>query len=299
MKKTLLLALFISAASFAQECCNVVDTSDVTVISSNGECVSTTDVIATACADQDGDGFIDSDDKCPTIAGTIDGCPDGDNDGVIDSKDKCPSIAGTLNGCPDSDKDGVIDSEDKCPSIAGTAKGCPDSDKDGIADKDDKCPELAGTSADNGCPADTDGDGVYDINDKCPSVSGSDNGCPAPLNDEVKAKLAEYPKVILFYTGKSTFKPGVTTTLDKIADLLKGLEQKSFTIEGHTDSIGSEASNLTLSQARAKAVADYLASHGVDGSKLSSKGYGESKPKASNNTGSGRAKNRRVEVIVK
>ena len=68
-----------------------------------------------------------------------------------------------------------------------------------------------------------------------------------------------------------------------------------FDVEGHTDSIGSAKSNLKLSQKRAEAVVNYLKDHGVK-SELNAKGYGETKPKVSNRTRAGRAKNRRVEI---
>ncbi len=81
---------------------------------------------------------------------------DTDKDGVIDSEDKCPTVAGLkeFGGCPDEDGDGVQDSEDICPTEKGlkTLNGCPDMDGDGVADKDDKCKDKPGTAENNGCP---------------------------------------------------------------------------------------------------------------------------------------------------
>jgi outer membrane protein OmpA-like peptidoglycan-associated protein len=85
---------------------------------------------------------------------------DNDNDGIADSNDKCPSQAGTAkyNGCPipDTDGDGINDENDKCPTAAGTAKynGCPipDTDGDGINDENDRCPKVAGIEGNLGCP---------------------------------------------------------------------------------------------------------------------------------------------------
>lgn len=114
--------------------------------------------------DTDGDGIVDSLDKCPTIAGLAkyNGCPipDSDSDGVNDEVDKCPTIPGLAkyNGCPipDSDSDGVNDEVDKCPTVKGFARynGCPipDSDSDGVNDEMDKCPTLAGPASNGGCP---------------------------------------------------------------------------------------------------------------------------------------------------
>ena len=76
---------------------------------------------------------------------------DTDGDGVKDKNDKCPNVAGPINGCPDSDNDGVADMDDACPNIAGTIAGCPDTDGDGVADANDECPDISGTSKD-GCP---------------------------------------------------------------------------------------------------------------------------------------------------
>ncbi len=295
MKKTLfLIGMLASSLTFAQKCCNVVDSEGETAITKNGVCISTSEVVGTACADKDGDGFLDTVDACPEIAGTLDGCPDSDGDGVKDSLDKCPKVAGTLNGCPDSDKDGFADKDDKCPTVAGTLNGCPDADKDGFADNVDKCPTVAGTV--NGCPKDTDGDGIPDNVDKCINKRGSaaNNGCPVELTEEAKATLGAYAKTIQFNTGKSSFKPGVTATLDKVAGVMKEFKEVKFNVEGHSDSVGNDANNLKLSQRRAQAVLDYLATHGIEGSRLRAIGYGEANPIASNKTRAGRAQNRRV-----
>ena len=255
--------------------------------------------------DSDGDGIFDRDDACPQVKGLLkfNGCPDSDGDGIIDSKDACPEVAGPAvnNGCPDSDGDGIIDSKDNCPNVAGPAdnNGCPyvDSDKDGVLDKDDQCPKVAGPAANNGCPyADTDKDGLLDKDDKCPKVAGpaSNNGCPE-VTKEVQAQLNEYAKVIYFDTGKSSFKPSTISTLNSVVSILLKYPTAKFQVEGHTDSVGSASSNLSLSQRRAEAVVSYLKEHGVK-CQLNAVGYGETRPIASNRTRSGRAQNRRVEI---
>ncbi len=253
--------------------------------------------------DTDGDGIFDKNDACPQEKGLpeFNGCPDSDGDGIIDSKDACPDVAGKVefNGCPDSDGDGIMDSKDACPDVAGVAalNGCPDADGDGVTDAKDNCPKVAGPAANNGCPyADTDKDGVLDKDDACPKVAGpaSNKGCPE-VSEEVQAQLKEYAKVIYFDTGKATFKPKTIETLNAVVAIMVDYPTAEFDIEGHTDSVGSAASNMKLSQKRAEAVVEYLKSHGVK-SKLNAKGYGETKPIASNRTRSGRAKNRRVEI---
>jgi len=77
---------------------------------------------------------------------------------------------------------------------------------------------------------------------------------------------------------------------------MKEFKDSDFKVEGHTDSQGPSKSNQALSEKRAKAVMDYLATKGIDSSRLSSKGFGEDNPIANNRTRSGRAKNRRVEI---
>jgi OOP family OmpA-OmpF porin len=255
-------------------------------------------------ADTDGDGIYDKDDACPDVAGleAFNGCPDTDGDGIEDSKDDCPNEAGLaeFNGCPDTDGDGVPDKDDNCPTVAGlkALAGCPDADGDGITDADDACPDVAGPAANKGCPwPDTDGDGVIDKDDQCPDVKGTvaNNGCPE-VTEAVKKALNEYAKTILFDTGKASIKAQSAGVLNDIVAILKEYSNAKFTIEGHTDSTGSETTNQKLSDARANAVKEYLIENGIDAFRLSALGYGESKPIDTNATRKGRANNRRVEI---
>ena len=256
--------------------------------------------------DTDKDGIYDRDDECPEVFGleAFNGCPDTDGDGIKDGDDACPNTAGlaALNGCPDADGDGIADKDDQCPNEAGTAanNGCPDADGDGVYDKDDECKDVAGPKENKGCPwPDTDGDGVLDKDDNCVNEVGpaSNQGCPLVIiTEEAKAKLDEFAKAIYFNTGKSSFRAGVEEKLDLIADIMKEYKDSNFHIEGHTDSVGSAKLNQGLSESRAKAVLDYLVSKGVASSRLSSKGYGEDNPIASNRTRRGRQQNRRVDI---
>lgn len=254
--------------------------------------------------DTDGDGIYDKDDACPEVPGLeeFQGCPDTDGDGIADKDDSCPDVAGLkeFNGCPDTDGDGIIDSEDACPEVAGTKimKGCPDADGDGVADNVDACPEVAGPKENNGCPwPDTDGDGVNDKDDQCPTVAGTvaNNGCPEVSEEAIK-KLNDYAKTILFDSGKSSFQKQTYSVLEAITAILKEYPSAKFAIEGHTDSQGADAFNQKLSEERASAVMNYLIEHGIASSRLSSAGFGESKPIDTNRTAKGRANNRRVEV---
>ena len=257
--------------------------------------------------DTDGDGIYDKDDECPETPGLpeFNGCPDSDGDGIEDRNDACPDVAGAAeyNGCPDTDGDGIADPDDACPTVAGlkSLNGCPDADGDGIKDGDDNCPNEAGPAANGGCPwPDTDGDGVLDKDDDCPSVVGTvaNNGCPE-VTVEVINTLNEYSKTILFDLGKSTIRQESYATLQNIVDIMKEYPTTSFVIEGHTDSTGREETNQKLSEARAASVKDYLTTIGMDASRLSSVGYGESRPIAPNNTKAGRQENRRVEISLK
>ena len=254
--------------------------------------------------DTDGDGIYDKDDACPEVAGLkqFNGCPDTDADGIEDSKDACPDVAGPVefNGCPDTDGDGIADKDDACPEVAGikSLNGCPDADGDGIADKDDKCPSVKGPKENGGCPwPDRDGDKVLDKDDKCPDVAGTvaNQGCPE-VSDEAIKKLNDFAKTILFDSGKSSFQKQTYPVLEAITAILKEYPNSKFSIEGHTDSDGSDASNQTLSENRAAAVKDYLIEKGIASSRLSSVGFGEKSPIDSNKTKAGKANNRRTEV---
>ena len=261
-------------------------------------------VIKFGSKDTDKDGIPDNKDACPEVAGLkeFNGCPDTDGDGIADKDDACPQVKGPkeFNGCPDTDGDGIPDKDDACPEVAGPKEfnGCPDTDGDGIADKDDKCPDVAGPAENGGCPwPDTDGDGVLDKDDLCPEVAGpaSNKGCPEPDEKEQK-QLNQYAKTILFDTGKATIKFQSAEVLNQIINVLKKYPNSRFRIEGHTDSTGKKAKNMTLSQNRADAVKVYLIQGGIDAGRLESQGFGPEKPIASNKNKKGRELNRRVEI---
>ena len=263
--------------------------------------------IAFGGTDTDGDGIYDDEDECPEVAGLkeFNGCPDSDGDGIPDKDDACPDQAGPaeFNGCPDSDGDGIADPQDECPNVAGemALNGCPDADGDGIKDSADDCPNEAGPSANNGCPwPDSDGDGVLDKDDQCPDVAGTtaNNGCPE-VTVEVINELNEYSKTILFDLGKSSIREESYPALTSIAEIMNEYPQTVFHIEGHTDSQGSDALNLRLSKERAASVKNFLVEQdGIDASRITSEGYGESRPIATNKTAAGRQQNRRVEVSL-
>ncbi|MEZ4987252.1 MAG: OmpA family protein [Saprospiraceae bacterium] len=258
------------------------------------------------CPDRDGDGIADASDLCPDQAGTkaLSGCPDSDNDGVADASDKCPNEAGPASnmGCPvtDRDGDGIADASDKCPDLAGVASagGCPDRDGDGLADANDDCPNQAGTAANGGCP-DTDNDGIVDRLDSCPNEAGpaGNKGCPE-ISQTDRAVLTEAVQAVEFETGSAVIRKDSYEILDKVADILKRYPGYKVRIGGHTDSIGSAESNMSLSEKRAKACYDYLLNKGISAGRMSHQGYGESQPIGDNRYAPGREQNRRVEFDV-
>ncbi len=153
----------------------------------------------------------------------------------------------------------------------------------------EQCPDL-----------DDDGDGVLNKDDKCPLQPGpADNqGCPRVVV-QPEAKKIELREKVQFDTGKATIRPESDKLLDDVASVLKEHpEIKSVVIEGHTDSSGSAATNRRLSQARADAVMKAIVARGVEKARLSAKGFGPSKPVASNDTPEGREANRRVEISI-
>lgn len=103
---------------------------------------------------------------------------------------------------------------------------------------------------------------------------------------------------LFFDSGKSALKAGARNTLSKIADQLRVNDQFTVTIEGHTDSVGSDALNQSLSEKRAEAVRSYLLSRGIPAGRMTVTGLGETSPVATNDTPAGRQQNRRVELVI-
>ena len=187
---------------------------------------------------------------------------------------------------PDTDGDGITDDKDKCPQVAEDADGWQDTD---------------------GCPdPDNDADGIPDVSDKCPNKPETKNnfqdedGCPdeAFKKIELTNEQIVLKEKIHFATGKSTIMVDSYGILDEVVLALTNNPKISIRIEGHTDSQGAHDYNQKLSEARAKAVLDYLGGKGISTNRMSAIGFGPDRPMATNNTDKGRAQNRRVEIHI-
>jgi OmpA-OmpF porin, OOP family len=106
-------------------------------------------------------------------------------------------------------------------------------------------------------------------------------------------------KNVYFETNSAELGPVSTATLNKALEVLSRRDGINLEVDGHTDSRGTEAYNMALSDRRAKSVVEYLTSHGIDASRLTAHGFGETKPVADNTNPNGQAKNRRVELHVR
>lgn len=251
--------------------------------------------------DKDGDGIVDEEDECPNDPEDFDGfededgCPDNDNDedGIADDEDACMNVP--------EDVDGYMD-DDGCPD--------PDNDGDGILDMNDNCPDKAedfdGYEDQDGCPDnDNDEDGIADTLDECPNEAEDydgdedDDGCPEERKRvEVKEDKIELGEKVHFAYDKAKIQQKSYPLLNEVAEVLKSNQNIQVRIEGHTDSQGGEEYNLDLSDRRAQSVVDYLVDQGVSRSRMTAKGFGESRPIESNATEAGRAANRRVEIHI-
>ena len=148
------------------------------------------------------------------------------------------------------------------------------------------------------CLQDSDGDGVPDCRDRCP---GTPKGTPVG-KDGCEIVAEETPKLedVYFHFDKSDLTEPAKRTLDKdvklIGDKVKKNAKTKVEVSGHTDWIGSDAYNQALSERRALTVKNYLLLRGIEGSRITTQAFGESKPIGDNKTDEGRAMNRRAEI---
>ena len=221
---------------------------------------------------------------------------DPDGDGVLGTSDDCPNEP--------EDFDGNLDL-DGCPE--------PDNDEDGVLDVDDKCvdePEdIDGFEDEDGCrDEDNDGDNIADEFDKCPVAAETVNGindldgCPDALSSIAKivGKRIVLSEQIRFAKNSAKLSQEANLILKQVATLISSDPTISqVTVVGHTEDIGPKSKNYKISVRMSKAVVQKLTSLGVAPARLRPSGAGEKKPITSNETKEGRAKNRRVEFLIK
>jgi len=205
------------------------------------------------------------------------------------------------------DEAGIKTGYGECWNAVGgitTAEDCGqpelDSDGDGVPDSKDECPNTPeGVEVDEvGCPLDSDGDGVPDYLDKCPGTPAGAkvdaNGCEIMGNVSINVTTDH------FDFDSAQLKPAMMAALDDVAaKVAASAGNETLEIVGHTDSTGTESYNQGLSERRAQAATDYLASQGIDPSMMIVKGMGERSPVADNGTRDGRAMNRRVDILTR
>lgn len=155
-------------------------------------------------------------------------------------------------------------------------------------------PEVAPATA----PADADNDGVSDSNDSCSDTPRSyavdEDGCPIAIEEVARVEL-----LVTFDFDKADVKPEFLSEIEDVAVFMEQHPDVVVELEGYTDSRGTEAYNLDLSQRRADAVrATLIDRFDVAASRVTARGFGESQPVASNDTDAGRASNRRVITVI-
>ena len=250
-----------------------------------------------------------------TIPDIVDACPDTpeDMDGHADG-DGCRDV----DPYGDDDGDGIDNRDDACldtpEDIDGDRDddGCPESpadrDEDGLSDAQDQCPDEPGPVDAGGCPTrDLDGDGILDADDLCPEEPEITNdyldedGCPdsAPSRVRVTKTRVQIDETVQFERGSANLLQTSHGILNEVAKVLEDAPYLRLRVEGHTDSQGSDVTNMELSQARAASVVRYLVAQGVEADRLTSLGFGEAQPIDTNRTESGRARNRRVEFHIR
>ncbi|MGD8592112.1 MAG: OmpA family protein [Gammaproteobacteria bacterium] len=231
---------------------------------------------------------------------------DGDGDGIADAEDQCkntaPGAPVTTKGCDlDTDGDTIADYLDQCRGtpfgVKVDERGCGfDDDTDGVPNYRDACATtpLHVNVGGDGCEWDSDNDGVVDSKDLC---AGTPPGLPVESMGCLVVEVVTLEGVY-FKTGSDQLNENAKKLLRSISHTLKENPKMRIEVAGHTDNTGSDTANHSLSIRRARSAKKQLIDLGVSASTLTIKGYGDSKPVASNETSQGRAANRRVELRI-
>lgn len=256
--------------------------------------------------DTDGDGLTDGEEVLTYRTNPLN--KDTDGDGLTDGEEVLKYLTDPLN--PDTDGDGLNDGDEVLKYHTNPLKI--DTDGEGLSDGE----EVLKYNTDP-LKVDTDGDDLNDaeevqIHKTDPLKPDTDAGGmpdgkeiqlalnPLDPSDDVPIiKVGE--RIILegvnFETAKTTLLPQARTILDQVAVSLAANPATEVAIHGHTDNVGGARYNMQLSIGRAEAVKSYLVSNGIAASRITTKGYGFTKPIADNSTPEGRARNRRIEFV--
>jgi outer membrane protein OmpA-like peptidoglycan-associated protein len=256
--------------------------------------------------DTDGDGCKDGEEVLTYKTNPLK--PDTDGEGLTDCDELKTHKTDPLK--PDTDGDGLKDGDEVLKHKTNPLKI--DTDGDGLGDGDEVLKYLT-----NPLQIDTDGDGLTDGDEVLKHKTlplkpdTDDGGMPDgkevqlglnpldPADDVPTIKIGE--RIILegvnFETAKTTLLPEAKQILDQVAVSLSSNSSIEVAIHGHTDNVGGAKYNMNLSSGRAESVKAYLVSKGIDAKRITTKGYGFTKPIADNTTAEGRAKNRRIEFV--
>lgn len=221
--------------------------------------------------------------------------------GLKEGEDIPYAIYDLVEKCPIDRSRFVTDRDDpKCMEIyelQDLAASCPPEESYRKGKDNPKCLKVYALRR-----RDSDGDGVPDYLDRCPTQYGAekDHGCPSGAYLIIHPEAGQIiTKSIHFDFNRANIRPESEIILETLTGAIHAQPAiMKLSIEGHTDNIGSDARNMALSQARARAVYRYLVDHGINPQRLSYKGYGQRYPVADNTTPEGRARNRRVNFII-
>jgi outer membrane protein OmpA-like peptidoglycan-associated protein len=280
------------------------------------------------CPDKDGDGITDSKDDCPDDKGlaTFNGCPDRDSDGVMDRSDDCPDTKGLVqyNGCPDTDGDNIIDKVDACPTVYGIAelKGCPAAELTHFNGETqvEKVKQAGGVySYGNAVETKTakfklegyNADTVKTVFVTAPNLRGKNAYLEADgffrfakeaeviiLKEEEKQVMKKAFENLEYRSTSDVILSSSFASLNELAQLMISNPTWKLRISGHTDNVGSYDSNMNLSKRRSESVRKYLMSKGLAMDRFEVFYFGPDKPIAPNDTEEGKARNRRVEMLL-